>query len=99
VLIPIALVVLSTPPGKRHAALATSQWGVVSLAQLRGLGLRRGAIEGRLRSGRLRRVHHGVYAVGGAVLPREGRWLAAVLACGNDAVLSHVSAAVHWGLL
>ncbi len=36
---------------------------------------------------------------GGAVLPREGRWLAAVLACGPAAVLSHVSAAVHWGLL
>jgi predicted transcriptional regulator of viral defense system len=40
-----------------------------------------------------------VYAVGGAVLPREGRWLAAVLACGPGAVLSHVSAAVHWNLL
>jgi len=40
-----------------------------------------------------------VYAVGGAVLPREGRWLAAVMACGPGAVLSHVSAAVHWNLL
>jgi Protein of unknown function (DUF559) len=38
-------------------------------------------------------------AVGGAVLPREGRWLAAVLACGPSAVLSHVTAAVHWNLL
>jgi hypothetical protein len=44
-------------------------------------------------------VHHGVYAVGGAVLPREGRWLAAVLASGDGAVLSHLSAAVHWNLL
>jgi hypothetical protein len=40
-----------------------------------------------------------VYAVGGAVLPREGRWLAAVMASGPGAVLSHVSAAVHWNLL
>ena len=63
------------------------------------LGLGRGAIDGRLRVGALRRVHHGVYAVGGAVLPREGRWLAAVLACGNNAVLSHLSAAAHWSLL
>jgi predicted transcriptional regulator of viral defense system len=47
----------------------------------------------------LRRVHRGVYAVGGAVLPREGRWLAAVLACGPRAALSHVGAAVHWNLL
>ena len=50
-------------------------------------------------SGRLRVVHRGVYGVGGAVLPREGRWLAAVMACGPGAVLSHVSAAVHWNLL
>ena len=49
-------------------------------------------------NGSLQRVHRGVYAVGGAVLPREGRWLAAVLAYGAGAVLSHVSAAVHWNL-
>ena len=72
---------------------------MVSRAQLRGAGLGRGAIEGRLRSGALRPVHHGVYAVGGAVLPREGRWLAAVLASGQGAVLCHLSAAVHWNLL
>ena len=76
-----------------------AQWGVVSLAQLRGLGLSQDAVQRRAHSGRLRRVHRGVYAVGGAVLPREGRWLAAVLASGQGAVLSHVSAAVHWHLL
>jgi very-short-patch-repair endonuclease len=47
----------------------------------------------------LRVVHRGVYVVGGAVVPREGRWLAAVMACGPGAVLSHLSAAVHWNLL
>ena len=50
-------------------------------------------------SGRRRRVHRGVYAVAGAVLPKEGRRPAAVPACGEGAVLSHLSAAVHWDLL
>ena len=81
------------------AKIARSQWGVVSLAQLRALGLSLGAVKHRARVGRLRRLHRGVYAIGGAALPREGRHLAAVLACGPGAVLSHVSAAVHWGLL
>ncbi|HEX6695247.1 MAG TPA: type IV toxin-antitoxin system AbiEi family antitoxin domain-containing protein [Solirubrobacteraceae bacterium] len=81
------------------AELARSQWGVVSLAQLRALGLSLGAVKHRARVGRLRRVYRGVYAIGGAALPREGRNLAAVLACGEGAVLSHVSAAVRWGLL
>jgi predicted transcriptional regulator of viral defense system len=81
------------------ADLAGRQWGVVSRAQLAAMGVGRGAIDARLNAGRLRRLHRGVYAIGGAALPREGRALAAVLACGERAVLSHVSAAVHWGLL
>jgi very-short-patch-repair endonuclease len=72
---------------------------VVSLAQLGALGIGRSGVTRRVQGGRLRRVHRGVYAVGGAAVPREGRWLAAVLACGEGAVLSHVSAAVHWNLL
>jgi hypothetical protein len=72
---------------------------VVSLAQLRGLGLGARAVQQRAEAGRLHRVHRGVYAVGHAVLRREGRWLAAVLGCGPGAVLSHASAAAHWGLL
>ena len=81
------------------AELAARQWGVVSLAQLGALGIGSRAAQRRAQAGRLRRVHRGVYAMGGAVLPREGRWLAAVMACGQGAVLSHVSAAVHWNLL
>jgi predicted transcriptional regulator of viral defense system len=88
-----------TPPDVGLAELAARQWGVVSLAQLRALGLSEDAVQRRARAGRLRRVHRDVYAVGGAVVPREGRWLAAVMACGPGAVLSHVSAAVHWNLL
>jgi hypothetical protein len=87
------------PPDLALAELAGRQWGVVSLAQLGALGIGRSGVTRRVQGGRLRRVHRGVYAVGGAVLPREGRWLAAVMACGPRAVLSHVSAAVHWNLL
>jgi predicted transcriptional regulator of viral defense system len=87
------------PPDAALAELAARQWGVVSLAQLRALGIGARAAQKRAQAGRLRRVHRSVYAVGGAVLPREGRWLAAVMAAGPGAVLSHVSAAVHWNLL
>lgn len=53
-------------------------------------------IEYRLAIGRLHPVHQEVYSVGHPVIPREGRWLAAVLATGPGAVLSHWSAAALW---
>jgi hypothetical protein len=81
------------------ADVAARQWGVVDRGQLLALGVSRGALEHWLAVGRLHRVYRGVYAVGHARLGREGRWLAAVLACGDGAVLSHRSAAAHWGLL
>jgi very-short-patch-repair endonuclease len=87
------------PLWRAVAGRAAQQWGVVSRAQLRDLGVSRDAVDHWLRAARLQRLHRGVYAVGHAVLRREGRWLAAVLACGQDAVLSHLSAASHWGLL
>jgi Protein of unknown function (DUF559)/Transcriptional regulator, AbiEi antitoxin len=80
------------------AALAERQHGVVALSQLVVLGLSPKAVRGRARAGRLHRVHHGVYAVGHPLLTAEGRWIAAVLACGDGALLSHRSAAVLWGL-
>jgi very-short-patch-repair endonuclease len=83
---------------ERIERLAASRFGVVSRAQLMSLGLGAEAIRHRLRSGRLRQVHRGVYAVGPAPLTREGRWTAAVLACGDEAVLSHLSAAALWGI-
>jgi very-short-patch-repair endonuclease len=78
--------------------LAGRQWGVISVAQLHALGVGRGAIEHGERTGRLRRLYRGVYAVGHAALRVEGRWMAAVLACGPGAVLSHNSAAALWGI-
>ncbi len=59
----------------------------------------RRAIEERLRLGRFHSVHRGVYAVGHRALTWHGRVMAAVLACGRGAVLSHRSAAQIWGLL
>jgi hypothetical protein len=78
---------------ERVAALATRQYGVVTHGQLVACGLNRAAIQRRVRNARLRRVHRWVFAVGHAALPREGAWLAAVYATGQDAALSHRSAA------
>ncbi|HSD79418.1 MAG TPA: type IV toxin-antitoxin system AbiEi family antitoxin domain-containing protein [Solirubrobacteraceae bacterium] len=80
------------------AALAGRQHGVVARAQLADLGLRRRAIGHRLDCGRLHPVHRGVYAVGHRALSRESAWMAAVLAGGPGAVLSHRSAAALWGV-
>ncbi|HVL94997.1 MAG TPA: DUF559 domain-containing protein [Solirubrobacteraceae bacterium] len=74
-------------------ALADAQWGVVARRQLVAGGVTAGAIEHRLRAGRLRPLHRGVYAVGHVALDRRAHALAAVLACGGKAVLSHDSAA------
>lgn len=57
---------------------------------------RRGRIEHRVGRGRLHLVMRGVYAVGWPRLTRERRWMAAVLACGEGAALSHRSAAGLW---
>lgn len=78
--------------------LAAAQYGVVSFRQLIGLGFSKGAIWRMSEARRLCRIHRGVYAVGHAKLSKHGRCLAAVLACGEGAVLSHNSAAWLWGL-
>lgn len=57
-----------------------------------------GAVEHRLATGRLHVLRRGVYAVGRPELGEEGSWMAAVLACGHGAVLSHRSAAALWGI-
>lgn len=80
------------------ARLAHTQHGVVSHGQLTRVGLSPRAIAGRVRAGRLHRLHIGVYAVGHTVLRPEGFWLAAVLSCGPDALLSHRHAAALWEL-
>jgi very-short-patch-repair endonuclease len=78
------------------AEFARRQHGVVARRQLAELGLGKGAITARLRAGRLHQLHAGVYSVGHQLLTRQGRWMAAVLASGPNAVLSHWSAAALW---
>lgn len=76
-------------------ALCERQHGVVTRRQLLGLGFSEKAIERRLGTGRLHRIStvRGAFVVGRGEVSREARWVAAVLVCGDGAVLSHSSAA------
>ena len=87
------------PPDRALAALASRQHGVVAHGQLLGLGLGPGAVKHRADCGRLHRLYRGVYAVGHSGLAPRGRLMAAVMACGPGALLSHRSAAELWGLV
>lgn len=80
------------------AELARTQRGVATFDQLTALGYSKGAIAHNLETGRLHRIHRGVYAVGHLALSREAMCLAAVLTCGSMAAISHGSAAWMWGL-
>jgi hypothetical protein len=81
------------------AALAGQQHGVVARWQLARFGMTARMVERRIERGALHVVHRGVYAVGHRSLTVEGRWMAAVLAFGPEAVLSHRSAGQLWGLV
>ncbi len=93
------MTVTSSPPSADRllAALAARQYGVFALWQALAAGVSRQAVQRRFALGRLHRVHAGVYALGHPALTREGRWMAAVLACGPAAVLSHRDAAALHG--
>ncbi len=78
--------------------LAERQHGVVARRQLLALGFNAREIEHRVARGRLHPLMRGVYAVGRPWLTQKGHWMAAVLACGEGALLSHRSAAALWGI-
>jgi very-short-patch-repair endonuclease len=94
----------ATRPGVRKhldaaiAELAARQHGVVARRQLLAVGAGEHAIRYRVAERRLHAIHPGVYAVGHSLLAPRAHCLAAVLACGESAVLSHRSAAALWGL-
>jgi hypothetical protein len=81
------------------AEIARHQYGLITTAQLRGLPLSESSIAQRLAAGRLHRRFRGVYSVGHERLMRQGEWLAAVLASGPTAALSHRSASHHLELI
>jgi hypothetical protein len=110
--LPVALDVLRPLGAKRRAGglgrreldvlrarLASRQEGVVARMQLEALGFSRDEIGHEVRHRRLIRVHQGVYAVGHEALSDRGRMIAALLAAGPGAALSHRTAAHHWKLL
>jgi len=91
-------------PPNRHEmvaalwALVGTQHGVISYAQLRGLGYSKDAIRHRVRVGRLIPLWPGVYAVGRPEVTRRGLWMAATLACGEGYALDGESGAALWGV-
>jgi very-short-patch-repair endonuclease len=84
---------------RKIARLAARQRGVVTREQLLALGLRPSAIDERIAAGKLHPLHRGVYLVGHAVPPLGAQEMAAVLACGRGAVLSHYSAGEQFEVL
>lgn len=86
------------PADAAVAELAGRQGGVAGAQQLSALGLTRKQVSLRVRRGWLHPLHRGVYAVGHRSITAVGRWHAAVLACGEGAVLSHRAAGSAWDL-
>jgi hypothetical protein len=84
---------------RRVAELARRSHGVVTRAELFGAGITKAEIDGRLRTGSLIAVFRGVYRVGHKAPSVEARYVAAVRAAGDGALLSGLSAGWLWGLL
>jgi very-short-patch-repair endonuclease len=86
-------------PQDRLWKLAAAQHGVVSRKQMRALGMSDDVIDHAIGLGRLHRVFRGAYAVGHPHRSERSRLMAAALACGKGAVISHRSAAALLGLI
>jgi very-short-patch-repair endonuclease len=81
--------------------IASRQLGVVTRAQLLGIGLSARSIEYRLDAGALEAlppIGRGVYRVAGTIRSWEQLAVGATLVLGEGAVLSHTSAARVWDL-
>ncbi|MFN8111822.1 MAG: type IV toxin-antitoxin system AbiEi family antitoxin domain-containing protein [Solirubrobacterales bacterium] len=84
---------------RRIATVAKQQLGLIRNDQLAAIGLSGAAVRKRSNAGRLYRVHHGVYSLAPPPLTRHQIWLAAVLACGPEALLSREPSAILQGFL
>ncbi len=88
----------SADTDRSSARVARAQYGILTRRQLRCAGLSDQQVKDRVLAGRLIRLHRGVCALGYGPITREGRRLAAVFACGDGAVVSHLTAATSWDL-
>jgi very-short-patch-repair endonuclease len=80
--------------------IAGRQDGIVTREQLLAAHVSPTAIRRGLRSGRVHRMHRGVYsAVAPGLLTEEGHLVAALLAAGDGALLSHGTAAWRWRII
>jgi hypothetical protein len=77
----------------KWALIMDAQDGVASAAQARAVGISADSVRSKVDSGRWQRVHHGVYATFTGDLSRRAHLWAVVLRCGQNAVLSHETAA------
>lgn len=78
--------------------VAARQAGTITFNQLRACGLSAAQVRRRLETGRLHRLHRGVYVVGHRVLAPFAMETAALLACSPKATLTYESAAIVWDL-
>src|SRR5262245_24305638 len=83
------------PRRRDRAYRSPSAWRLTA-GQATGIGMSPSTLASRVRAGDLHRVHRGIYAIGHPALSERGKWMAAVLACGEGAVLSHMNAAELW---
>jgi very-short-patch-repair endonuclease len=79
--------------------LASRQHGVVTWEQVREAGLTRQGVRRRVEAGWLIRLHEGVFAVGHTALTDRSHLIAAVYACGPEALAGYRSAGAMWGVL
>jgi very-short-patch-repair endonuclease len=86
-------------PTAHSSRVAAAQWGVIGLRQLRECGVAKSTAADWANAGRLHRRYPGVYVLGHPWLPVDGELLAALLAAGPGAVLSHATAAWWYGLI
>src|SRR5687767_9220602 len=80
------------------AHLAARFEGILDLDELRACGFSQDAIDRRVRSARLHRIHEGVYAIGHPNISLMGRFIAAVKACRPSGILSHRAEAARSGI-
>jgi very-short-patch-repair endonuclease len=81
-------------------AIAAGQHGVVTRAQVLACGVSRWAVDRAVRAGGLHRLHHGIYSVAAPeLLTEDARLIAALLAAGDGAMLTHATAAWRWQMI